>query len=370
MGHHAIQDLVQRGYPDWLPDAARHYLAHVGGGRPIRALAREAQVHASTILRQVRRLEALREDPLVDEALRALATGASPVATLREEMRVTMPTMTMKPKALDLAAPSDSPPVAIDPRLEGEALRILRRLAEPHTLLVVGRDMDRAVVLREGLDGEPQRLAVVAREVAGALALQDWISSAEPAARILRYTITTAGRAELRRVMAAAFDSGPTTMPDDLAEDPRRLRHMRSSLADSPVTALARRKDANGQPFLPRALVVAAERLREDYELSHGALAAGMVRLPLTDGARAAQERLDAALAALGAGLSDVALRCCCYLEGMESIESRMEWSARSGKIVLRIALQRLEMHYAETAAPRVGETRGTSATGPQLRGQ
>jgi hypothetical protein len=41
-------------------------------------------------------------------------------------------------------------------------------------------------------------------------------------------------------------------------------------------------------------------------------------------------------------------LRCCCYLEGLEVAEKRMGWSARSGKIVLRIALTRLKRHYDE----------------------
>ncbi|HAR51660.1 MAG TPA: helix-turn-helix domain containing protein, partial [Roseovarius nubinhibens] len=48
----------------------------------------------------------------------------------------------------------------------------------------------------------------------------------------------------------------------------------------------------------------------------------------------------------LGPGLGDIALRCCCHLEGLESAERRMGWSARSGKIVLRIALQRLKRFY------------------------
>jgi len=52
------------------------------------------------------------------------------------------------------------------------------------------------------------------------------------------------------------------------------------------------------------------------------------------------------ALRDLGPGLGDVALRCCCYLEGLELAERRMGWSARSGKVVLRIALQRLKRHY------------------------
>ncbi|MCB1366035.1 MAG: helix-turn-helix domain-containing protein, partial [Rhodobacteraceae bacterium] len=68
-------------------------------------------------------------------------------------------------------------------------------------------------------------------------------------------------------------------------------------------------------------------------------------------GAAAARDRVARALADLGPGLSDVALRCCCHLEGLEQAERRMGWSARSGKIVLRIALQRLRRHYDETHA-------------------
>jgi hypothetical protein len=51
-------------------------------------------------------------------------------------------------------------------------------------------------------------------------------------------------------------------------------------------------------------------------------------------------------MADLGPGLADVALRTCCFLEGLETTERRMGWSARSGKVVLKIALQRLAAHY------------------------
>ena len=66
----------------------------------------------------------------------------------------------------------------------------------------------------------------------------------------------------------------------------------------------------------------------------------------------AARARVGSALADLGPGLSDIVLRCCCYLEGLETTEKRLGWSARSGKIVLRIALMRLRKHYAETLGP------------------
>lgn len=66
----------------------------------------------------------------------------------------------------------------------------------------------------------------------------------------------------------------------------------------------------------------------------------------LAEGPRAARKRVSDALDDLGPGLSDVVMRVCCFLEGMESAEKRLGWSARSGKVVLKIGLQRLLHHY------------------------
>lgn len=359
-------------WPAWLPDGTRHYLAHVAGGTPIRALARDARVHASTILRQVRRVEALRDDPLVDDALRDLAQSLSRPGPERKETAVSMAgrgatagSDSGSDPGTDTSGGGARPPLT-EARIAREAVRILRRLTETGAMLAVARDMEMGVVIRDGADGAPQRLAVVEREIAQAMALKDWIASVDPGARIARYGITAAGRAELRRMLSGAGAPGMAEAPARFAgaepEDDRTLRHMRSLLGDSPVTALARRQDRNGRPFLGRDLVAAAERLREDFELSNagpqiarnwdGFLTAGIDAGPKGDaprGAQAARDRLAAALADLGPGLADVALRCCCFLEGLESIEERMEWSARSGKIVLRIALQRLRRHYEET---------------------
>ena len=104
----------------------------------------------------------------------------------------------------------------------------------------------------------------------------------------------------------------------------------------------------------------AGERLREDFELAQrgvatsqnwdscltGGVAGGKPTDGILHGPAAARARIAFALSELGPGLGDMALRCCCYLEGLEMAERRMGWSARSGKIVLRIALQRLRRHY------------------------
>ena len=63
---------VLAGLPTWVPDAAMHYLAHTEVGLPIRELARKSGCHASTVLRQIRRFETRRDDPLIDAVLRKL----------------------------------------------------------------------------------------------------------------------------------------------------------------------------------------------------------------------------------------------------------------------------------------------------------
>jgi len=58
--------------PNWVPIPAQIYLAHTHAGLPIRALARLSGCHASTILRQIRKVETRRDDPLVDAVLHQL----------------------------------------------------------------------------------------------------------------------------------------------------------------------------------------------------------------------------------------------------------------------------------------------------------
>ncbi|MDG1167991.1 MAG: DUF6456 domain-containing protein [Sulfitobacter sp.] len=122
-------------------------------------------------------------------------------------------------------------------------------------------------------------------------------------------------------------------------------------------------------PFLGDALVQAGERLREDFELAQMEdgttqnwdhfLTAGTQTGPGAGGHAAAapaqaRARVHAAQQNLGPGLSDVVLRCCCYLEGLETTEKRLGWSARSGKIVLRIALIRPNVIMTRRWAPVV----------------
>jgi hypothetical protein len=150
-------------------------------------------------------------------------------------------------------------------------------------------------------------------------------------------------------------NGGEKVLPDVDTGRPKRTRY---NLSEPPLTALARPCGKDGSPFLSDELVHVGERLREDFELAQmGPRVAQNWDCFLTAGGRggfapdsgvgdgpsaARRRRVADAMTDLGAGLSDVVLRCCCYLEGLETAEKRLGWSARSGKIVLRIALTRL----------------------------
>ncbi len=60
----------------------------------------------------------------------------------------------------------------------------------------------------------------------------------------------------------------------------------------------------------------------------------------------AAKRRFEAAVEAVGEGLSDVLWRIVCAGEGMRDAERALGWPARAGRVVLGIALDRLADHY------------------------
>ena len=351
--------------PHWVPDAARHYLAHTETGLSIRALARASDCAPSTVLRQVRRFEGRRDDPLIDAALRALSAQVSARDILKQRNSKTMNMACLKSDV-------HQPVGLTQGRIDQEAKRILRRLCEQGAVLAVAREMETAVVVRVTPEGEQVRTAVVEREIAQAMALKDWITCPEPEGRIARYFVTNLGRSALRRLTAedenraSGFAERSLDAEGDagwditaIEGDARPLQRCYAN--ESPLVGLSRRKDRDGKPFLARDLVAVGERLREDYELVVVGLGGregwegfttGVIPKPVTDGPKgavAAHDRIRQALAELGPGLGDVVLRCCCFLEGLEQTEKKMGWSARSGKIVLRIALQRLKRHYEET---------------------
>lgn len=142
------------------------------------------------------------------------------------------------------------------------------------------------------------------------------------------------------------------------SEGPRRggsvagkPRTVTVNLAESPIAWL------HARGHLSERLFDAGERLRTDYERARLAPSVTMrwnpVRVKttgdgLTPGERqvAAKARFDGAIAAAGPGLSDVLWRVVCAGEALADAERALAWPARSGKLVLRIALDRVAHFY------------------------
>ena len=60
----------------------------------------------------------------------------------------------------------------------------------------------------------------------------------------------------------------------------------------------------------------------------------------------AAKARFDAAIAVVGPDLADIAWRVVCAGEAMAVAERELAWPVRSGRLVLKIALDRLAEFY------------------------
>ena len=354
-------DDVAQSPMGWVPRAALNYLAHTEGGLSIRALARKAGCHASTVSRQVRAFEARRDDLLVDEALRKLGAHVQPADKIAPGHHDAAQAARAGHDAAQAASLTEA-------RLHEEARRVLKDLSGAGAILAVATGMEKAAVMQDTPDG-PRRVAVVDRDVAEAMALNGWIGCDAPG-RVSKYRITGQGRAMLAQLLAEAENDARAHHGREMvteracrpdtgdAPSPRRVRY---GAPDTPLVGLARRRDKDGSRFLSEDLVRAGERLREDFELADLSAQDGQdwerlacAEMPEPGGARpgasatamAARARVIGVLRDLGPGLADVTVRCCCYLEGLETTERKMGWSARSGKIVLRIALQRLKRHY------------------------
>ena len=146
---------------------------------------------------------------------------------------------------------------------------------------------------------------------------------------------------------------------DLTSEGPRReaattrgRRSVTINLGESPLTWLHARGHLSDRQF------DAGERLRADYERAQLAPSVTMrwdaVRIKgsgdggLSPGERqiAAMARFDAAVTAAGPGLADILWRVACAGESLPFAEKALTWPVRSGKLVLRLALDRVADFY------------------------
>jgi len=127
--------------------------------------------------------------------------------------------------------------------------------------------------------------------------------------------------------------------------------------AESPLAWLARRKGRDGRALISPVQFQAGERLRSELTMSAilprttanwqaVGVQSGYAGLNHSEMVTAARQRVQKALTAVGPEFSGLLTDICGFLKGLEQIERDRDWPARSGKVVLGLALDRLAAHY------------------------
>ncbi|MEL7190502.1 MAG: DUF6456 domain-containing protein [Pseudomonadota bacterium] len=131
-----------------------------------------------------------------------------------------------------------------------------------------------------------------------------------------------------------------------------KRRTVTVNVAQSPLSWL------HSRGHLDTRLYDAGEALRRDYEYAQlpanvtmrwdpvRIKSSGDQGLTQTERQIAAKQRFDAALKEAGKGLEDILWRVVCAGEGLPDAEKSLGWPARSGKLVLKLALERVADFY------------------------
>lgn len=257
-----------------------------------------------------------------------------------------------------------------DPKLPPEVRALLIDLSRRNTHLIVERDSNRfPVVIVLECRGRAAR-SIGTADWSTFMATRDAGLIACDAARA-RWHLTDIGTTVARRIRAI-----------DRARQTARARHLhaiphRSAMSapafndmESPIAWLHRRLDKNGQPLVDDKQYQAGERLRADLYFAQltpritgpwsgvpsapGPRATPGSGMDMSDRLVAAKQRVNAALHAVGPELGGILIDVCGHLQGLEAIERREKWPARSAKLVLQKALNALARHYGllPSAAP------------------
>ena len=283
------------------------YLAHTTEGEGIRKLAEASGTHPSTVSRAVCRVEQMRDDPLFDRILTKAETepDCEAAPTPGSANAGHRPAVATRADAMS------------EDEVRREAKKFLRRLSEPGAFLLIAQGTEKAGIFCSAND-YTRPIAMPTVGVVAEFLRRDWIKARTRGSTSVRYRITDTGRSFLRR---------------SLAEERRA-----PGMAEAPTPFQAQYMEMGEKLF--------ADKLTGKPEARQVNLADKPIAGTPGDGALMARDRVMKALTELGPGLADVALRTCCFLEGLETCERRIGWSARSAKVVLKLALQRLAEHY------------------------
>jgi Domain of unknown function (DUF6456) len=136
--------------------------------------------------------------------------------------------------------------------------------------------------------------------------------------------------------------------------------------SESPLAWLARRRGRDGRTLIETHQLQAGERLRAEFTRAQlMPRTTSNWASPISTGRRgeragvstetviAARQRVRHALDGAGPEFAGLLLDVCCFLKGLEDVERERAWPARSAKVVLQLALDRLARHYGYGQAAR-----------------
>ena len=250
-----------------------------------------------------------------------------------------------------------------------EYRRILTALAQEGAYGIemedeTGRDEKHQLTIVAPRKNVSVRIARTRLNIADALCRDEvaqWIHTSKTSKR--RLVLTPTGQAKLRRLTSDDAQLGFKNQHQTLEKHRIMMDGDRKdvliNVSESPLAWLAARRGSKGAPLIDASALAAGERLRAEVEraqmlpritanwsASISSSRRGSGELDFSESSLAAQQRVKNALRAVGPDFADLLLDVCVFLKGLEQIERERGWPARSAKLVLKMALARLAVHY------------------------
>ena len=146
----------------------------------------------------------------------------------------------------------DPNPLCYPASLGAPSITALRYLARKNTVLALVQGLELAVIFREAVQEQVEKLGTLDRAQVIAMTMQDWLKYDDPQARIMRFHLTDVGLKLLARLEEA--DTNDSEGREGGPSDPVSRGRLRYGQAISPVHALARRRNKDGEPYIYAAL--------------------------------------------------------------------------------------------------------------------
>ena len=151
--------------------------------------------------------------------------------------------------------------------------------------------------------------------------------------------LTDEGPVRRSRAKTVSARKGGRSVTVNMAESPLAWLHARGHLSEVQFSA----GECLGRDWEGAQLAHAITMRWDAIRVQGGG---GVVALSGAERQLAARRRFEGAVTAAGPGLSDILWRVVCAGETLPSAERALAWPVRSGKLVLRLALDRVAGFY------------------------